>query len=943
MNVLPESRDRPGLRKTATNEPGTHEVPSDHEDPILLRDLEWFTHTTNAMLRCRTVAALLDLAYDAIRGGLAFDRVGLLLVDQARHALVEHIGTDDRGDRMYPRGRVYPFAGDSYLPQLLSEPAMALEGPGFILQRNVQVEVPAAAREFLDGRPDEVLRVALRTSDKVIGLISVDNLISKQPITMAQILPVVAFANTLAVAVENVGLLEERAHRIHTLDADVRRREANLTWLLEIGRRVNAATTLDEVLDMVYDGIRDGLGYDRVGIVLLNWERETFEEVRGTDEYGFKTCPLDRVLPLTPQSAIWTTPDMIALRAGEEFYYTDDVYRDTPPDQRYLLDGHPTHNLVVALRSGDSMTGLVSVDNFTSGRPIEREQATPLLALANQLGTAIEKARVLETERAERIRLQVLLESARALNSTLDSDQILDILASSLLSALEATGANFSHVDRHRQTLHAIGGHDVSAHADRGVENKAEVLSEYSLIEQVLDSRRPYVGQIARPGFDTEPTGGGKTDYTVLLVPLIVQNVAIGVLEVYWDRTVAVTSETIDLCAAIADQAGFAVHNARLFAEATKQAECDPLTGLLNHRTLLRHLDARLLLPSPFALLLIDVDDFKLFNDTHGHLVGDAVLMQVAEILRNVCRENDRAARYGGDEFAVVVLGAGRAEAEAVAHRLQYAIRSRPFLSGDNLNIPLSISIGIACYREDGRTCQELVAVADAHMYSAKQGETEGTVGEPTLHALDGLVRVRRGAADLLGDSPFGVLEGLVDAVDAKDRYTREHSDDVTRLALLLAAELHLDDELRRRLVLAGALHDVGKIAVPDRILRKPGRLTPEEYEAVKRHVTYGVALIRGVLEDSGVVEAVAFHHERWDGTGYPSGLPGNDTPLLGRIMQLADAASAMHLDRPYRRGLPRSSVVAQLRSGAGTQFDPSLVEPFVRVVSSYIDIDLSE
>jgi diguanylate cyclase (GGDEF)-like protein/putative nucleotidyltransferase with HDIG domain len=904
---------------------------------MLVRDIEWFTRTTNTMLRCRTVAALLELAYDAVRDGLAFDRVGLLLVDQEQHALVEHIGTDDHGDRKYAQGRVYPFESDSYLPQLLSEPAMCLDGPGFILQKDVQVEVPSAARELLDGRPDEVLRVALRTSDKLIGLISVDNLISNRPITMAQILPVVAFANTLAVAVDNVRLLEERAQRIHTLNADVRRREANLTLLLEIGRQVNAAKTLDEVLDMVYDGIRDGLGYDRVGIVLLDWERETFKEVRGTDEYGFKTSPLDRVIPLTSQSAIWTTPDMIALRAGEEFYYTDDAYRDTPPDQRYLLDGRPTHNLVVALRSGDSMTGLISVDNFTSGRPIEPEQATPLLALANQLGTAIEKARLLETERAERIRLQVLLESARALNSTLDSDHILDILASRLLSALEATAANFSHVDRQRQTLHSIGGHDVSAHADGGADNTAEVLSEYPLIEQVLDSRRPYVGQIARPGIETPLTRGAGADSTILLVPLVVQNAAIGVLEVYWDRIVAVTIETIDLCEAIADQAGFAIHNARLFAEATKQAECDPLTGLLNHRTLLQHLDARLLLPAPFALLLIDVDDFKLFNDTHGHLVGDAVLMQVAEILHDVCRENDRAARYGGDEFAVVLLGAGRVEAEAVARRLRYAVGSRPFMSGENQSIPLSISIGIACYREDGRTCQELVAVADAHMYAAKEGESDGTVGESTLHSLDGLVRVRRGAADLLGDSPFGVLEGLVDAVDAKDRYTREHSDDVTRLALLLAAEIELDDELRRRLVLAGALHDVGKIAVPDRILRKPGRLTSEEYEAVKRHVTYGVALIRGVLEDSGVVEAVAFHHERWDGTGYPTGLPGSDTPLLGRIMQLADAASAMHLDRPYRRGLSRSNVVTQLRAGAGTQFDPALVEPFVRVVSSYI------
>jgi diguanylate cyclase (GGDEF)-like protein/putative nucleotidyltransferase with HDIG domain len=909
--------------------------------PASQSDIEWLTNTTNAMLRCRSVAALLDLAYDAIRSGLGFDRVGLMLIDRAHHSLVEHIGTDERGARLYPKERVYPLTGATYLPTLLHDPRLCPDGPGFILQQDVQVEVPPDAQVHLDGSPSEVLRVALRPSDAATGMISVDNLIGKRPITMAQIMALVAFANILAVAVENVGLLEERAQRIDTLHADVRRREANLTWLQEIGGRVNSATTLEEVLDTVYDGIRDGLGYDRVGIVLLDWQRETFVEVRGTDEHGIKTCPRDRVIPLTPGSTIWASPDLIALRAGEEFYYTDDVYRDTPPDQRYLLDGHPTHNLAVALRSGEIMTGMISVDNFTSGRPIEREQATPLLALANQVGTAIERARVLESERAERVRLQVLLESARALNSTLDSDHILEVLASSLTSALGASAAHFSHVDRHHHTLRSIDGGDASARVDTGSHRKRDVLSDYTLIERVLDSRRPYVGELDGAQRETVHGEDRQADHTVLLVPLVVQDAAIGVLEVYWDHSVPISAETIDLCAAIADQASLAIHNARLYAEATRQAECDPLTGLLNHRTLLEYLDSRLLLPVPFTLLLIDVNDFKLFNDTHGHLVGDAVLIQVAGILREVCREHDRAARYGGDEFAVVLLGAGRSEAEAVAQRLHHAVHSRPFTSRDDHCIPLSISIGMACYHEDGRTCQELVAVADADMYSAKHRATEGANGSPALLSLGGFARVQRGAADLLGDSPFGVLEGLVDAVDAKDRYTREHSDDVTHLALLLATELELDEEQRRRLVLAGALHDVGKIAVPDRILRKPGRLTTEEYEAVKRHVTYGIALIRGVLEDTEVVEAVAHHHERWDGRGYPTGLPGIHTPLLGRIMQLADAASAMHLDRPYRRGLPRRSVVAQLRAGAGTQFDPALVEPFVRVVSGYIEDDL--
>jgi diguanylate cyclase (GGDEF)-like protein/putative nucleotidyltransferase with HDIG domain len=324
------------------------------------------------------------------------------------------------------------------------------------------------------------------------------------------------------------------------------------------------------------------------------------------------------------------------------------------------------------------------------------------------------------------------------------------------------------------------------------------------------------------------------------------------------------------------------------------------------------------------------VDDFKLFNDTHGHLVGDAVLTQVSGTLRELCRDGDTAGRYGGDEFALLLHGLSAEDAGKVKRRLDRAVRSRPYTLADGTLVPLSVSTGIACFPADGHNRQELLAVADADMYAAKhaKGGRRSFAREVLVSPLGSVVDL--GAADLLGDSPLGVLEGLVTAVDAKDRYTREHSDDVTRLALLLADALELGKDGRRVLALAGSLHDVGKIAVPDRILRKPGRLTPEEYDMVKRHVTYGVALIRGVLDEDAVVEAVAHHHERWDGRGYPAGLTGRETPLLGRIMQLADAVSAMMLDRPYRRGLPWGRVVAELRANAGTQFDPSLVDMFI-------------
>jgi len=210
-----------------------------------------------------------------------------------------------------------------------------------------------------------------------------------------------------------------------------------------------------------------------------------------------------------------------------------------------------------------------------------------------------------------------------------------------------------------------------------------------------------------------------------------------------------------------------------------------------------------------------------------------------------------------------------------------------------------------------GRTRDTAAMVADALHHDA------------LLVHLDGIVAERH----------CRVLRSLVAAIDAKDRYTREHSEDTMRLALLLAEAIELNEDQRRILALAGLLHDIGKIAVPDHVLRKPGKLTREEYETLKHHVSFGVAIIQGVLHDTAVIDAVAHHHERWDGLGYPKGIAGPQAPLLGRIMQIADAVSAMRLHRPYRQALPWARITAELRGGAGAQFDPDLIEPFVRAV----------
>jgi len=177
----------------------------------------------------------------------------------------------------------------------------------------------------------------------------------------------------------------------------------------------------------------------------------------------------------------------------------------------------------------------------------------------------------------------------------------------------------------------------------------------------------------------------------------------------------------------------------------------------------------------------------------------------------------------------------------------------------------------------------------------------------------------------------FPMLDALVTAVDNKDRYTRRHSEDVMRYAIQIARELGLDKRSQRTIQVAALLHDVGKIGVPDRILRKPGALTDEEFEAIRQHPMMGAVIVGAVAGFEETLDAIRHHHERWDGAGYPFGLNGRDIPLTARIMAVADAYSAMTMDRPYRQGKRPEEAMLLLTQGAGSQWGPDCVAAFKR------------
>ena len=360
------------------------------------------------------------------------------------------------------------------------------------------------------------------------------------------------------------------------------------------------------------------------------------------------------------------------------------------------------------------------------------------------------------------------------------------------------------------------------------------------------------------------------------------------------------------------------------FNEVKRLSETDSLTGLLNHRMITERLSHEVARAHRygirFGLIVIDLDNFKLLNDTYGHPLGDEALRRIARLLEDNTRAADYIGRNGGDEFMLVLPEAGPPEVIGVAQKLQSALSRCALDAPDDCLVPLTMSLGLACYPEDGHDVNMLMALADANLYLSKaRGGNTVTGGQIEPSADE--------------TTSFGMLGSLVTLVDNKDRYTRHHSEEVTQFAIALARQLGLSDESQRMLRIAGLLHDVGKIGVPDRILRKPGRVTEDEFEIIKQHAVLGDAIVAAIPDLAEIRAAIVAHHERYDGGGYPNELRGEKIPLLGRILAVADAYSAMVSDRPYRKALSCEAAEAELIAGSGTQFDPVCVKAFLTVL----------
>jgi diguanylate cyclase (GGDEF)-like protein/putative nucleotidyltransferase with HDIG domain len=360
-------------------------------------------------------------------------------------------------------------------------------------------------------------------------------------------------------------------------------------------------------------------------------------------------------------------------------------------------------------------------------------------------------------------------------------------------------------------------------------------------------------------------------------------------------------------------------------AELDEIANRDDLTQLGNRRFFYARLQEELRTSAeakhPVTILMMDVDALKAINDEFGHHLGDAALVDFANLMARCARPGDTVARLGGDEFAIILPNTDPRGATALASRLWQELDSNPIHRTPDADIYLGVSIGVSSFPRNGDDPQALVHWADADLYAnklARKGIAKGFFGRDGSQFASGVVGV------------------LCAALDIRDKLTHRHSQRVARMAVAMGRQLGLTEAYLTQLANAAVLHDIGKIGVADSVLSKPAGLDQEEWKEIRRHPELGYELLRGFDFLKEAAEIVVAHHERYDGAGYPRGLVGDEIPFAARIFAVIDAFDAMTSRRPYREPLSRDQALQELLCNAGTQFDRGVVKAFVAAMGDH-------
>ena len=797
-----------------------------------------------------------------------------------------------------------------------------------------------------------VVAISLQAKEQAFGVLLLGTPDNRR-FTPAELRLLLALGHQIGMAVENSYLIQQTS-----------RRSEELHVLNEIGRALSSTLNKEDLLRKIWEELRRLFDVDNFYIASLDTAR---------DEMNFDLEMIDgqRMPKRSRPAGNHITEYVIRTRQPV-------LIRDNYSEEARNLGIEPIREkgcfCGVPLVAYDRAIGAMAI--FSDHERIFDEGHLELLrVLASEASIAIENARLFQEERTKARHLALLNTISRDAIATLNPDEMLTKITEQL-----ELGLPYDHI--------GIGVLDYST---REVVIQAEAGKRRGVLGQRIPLGTGLVGHVARNGQtaiyhashlpDTSLKPLIADTATAIALPVFYAEQLHGILYFETSAAIEFSEEELLLLRTLADLIAGALHNALTFQKAQEQAITDGLTGVKTHRFFMEALSAEWKRSTragrAFALVLMDLDRFKFVNDFYGHLEGDLVLQRVGQILETNCRRSDVVARYGGDEFVILMPETNMEHARQLASKLRGWVASDPLLREKNI----SASFGIACYPLHGSSPQELIQVADASMYLSKHqgGNAVSTADHfdpneakkwkrDVLEAYLGVTLKRlfstgpdafeeiyarlkqfteslaateitnQNGAPAEGSQslPQAVLDtvtSLAFAIDAKDHYTQGHSQKVSAYAALIAEGLNMSDTEVEEIRLGGILHDIGKVAIPENILNKSGPLNPEEWEIMKSHVIYGAKILEPLEPLARVRLMVQHHHEFFDGSGYPHALSGENIPLGARIVAVADAYDTITSDRTYKKGRSSAEALTELERCANAQFDGKIVELFVRTM----------
>ena len=583
--------------------------------------------------------------------------------------------------------------------------------------------------------------------------------------------------------------------------------------------------------------------------------------------------------------------------------------------------------MFVSLKSMGKLVAILAISARRDGKLYTVEDIDLLESTASRVAVGMEKEFFHEQLQEQDKELNLINQLTTIITSNVSIEEIFEGFAEELKKVMDVDWASIALVEGEQLQFLALSS-TVSSAWQTGDMIPVKGTATKWVCDRKKGLYEANLAQYSRfwPGKDHLKQGM----HSVVYMPLIVKDGCIGSLILASRRINAYNPKQISLLERVALQIATPIENSQLYARAEQRARVDELTGLFNRRHFEERLKEELSRHSRygdvFSLSLIDLDNFKTYNDIYGHPSGDRLLNQMGMIIKRSIRNADQAFRYGGDEFVVILPHTSMEDAYNVAERLRGQVAHEM----DDQGIAVTCSIGLASYPSDGVITGELVTMADTALYYAKR-----TGGNRVYLPSAILSEPATEEGTYARGGSLSAVYALASAVDAKDHYTYGHSRKVNAYAVALAEAMGLAPDEVSRISTAALLHDIGKIGISDRILGKKGKLNNEDWEAIKAHPRLGANIVGNVPSLAPCVGAILHHHERWDGTGYPEGLKGENIPVEARIMAIADAFDAMTSDRPYRGAYPHERAVEELRKGAGTQFDAKLVEEFISVIQA--------